>query len=49
MSIPIFCAICGKPCDLETCKVSFDGKPVHDDCVVAMLTQKKAETPATHY
>lgn len=37
------CAICGKPCALEDCKVSYDGKPVHDDCIVALLINKKAK------
>jgi hypothetical protein len=43
MPIPIFCAICGNPCNLEDCKVTYDGKPVHDDCVVAKLTEKKVD------
>jgi hypothetical protein len=31
------CAICGKPCDLTTCKVTHDGKAVHEECAVAKL------------
>jgi hypothetical protein len=38
-NVPL-CAICGKPCPLEDCKVSFDGRPVHDECIVAKLTKK---------
>ncbi len=40
--VPI-CAICGKPCNFEECKVTYDGKPVHDDCIVTLLLEKKAE------
>jgi hypothetical protein len=40
--IPL-CAICGKPCPLEECEVSYDGKPVHDDCIVKLLLEKKAQ------
>jgi hypothetical protein len=31
------CAICGKPCNLEDCKVTYDGKPAHGDCLVPKL------------
>jgi len=40
------CAICGRPCSLEACKVSYDGKPIHDDCIVALLLGKKTDKPA---
>jgi hypothetical protein len=35
------CLICGKPCDLETCKVTFDGKPVHSDCLAKKLAEQR--------
>ncbi len=40
MPTAVLCALCGKSCKLEDCKVTYDGKPVHDDCIVAKLTGK---------
>lgn len=39
------CAICGKPCDLETCKITYDGKPVHEECLVRKLTERAQQKP----
>ena len=38
-TVPHICAICGSR-DLETCKVTYDGKTVHDDCIVELLIAK---------
>jgi hypothetical protein len=35
------CSICGKPCDLETRKITFDGKPVHSDCLANKLAEQR--------
>jgi hypothetical protein len=37
----LLCSICGKPCELETCKVTFDGKPVHSDCLAKKLAEQR--------
>jgi hypothetical protein len=29
------CAICGEPCDLETCEVNWNGKAVHEEMLSA--------------
>ena len=34
---PIKSAICGKPITLERAKVSEEGKPVHEECLVAKI------------
>jgi hypothetical protein len=34
------CALCGKRCPPETCKVTYQGEPVHNECIVAKLTGK---------
>ncbi len=41
MSLPAFispfnlsCVICGKPCDPKTCARTFEGDPVHEECVI---------------
>jgi hypothetical protein len=34
---PIKCGICGKPITLEGVKVSAEGKPVHEQCLVAKI------------
>jgi hypothetical protein len=41
-TIPVVpdCALCGKPCPLETCKVTYQGEPVHNECIIAKLTGK---------
>ena len=39
--VTLLCAICGKPCDLETCKADADGKAVHEDCLVNTLSEGK--------
>jgi len=31
------CAICGKPCNLETCKTDEQGNAVHEECLVAKI------------
>jgi hypothetical protein len=36
------CAIGGEPCDLETCKVDWSGKAVHEECLVRAMA---AQTP----
>ena len=36
----IKCAICGKPISLEESKATEEGKPVHEDCYVAKITNK---------
>jgi hypothetical protein len=33
----VLCSICGKPCDLQDCRVTYDGKPAHSDCLVSKL------------
>jgi hypothetical protein len=38
------CAICGKPCLLEECKVSDDGKRVHEGCIFTLLLEEKDTT-----
>ena len=54
------CAICGQPCDLETCKADWMGKAVHEECLAKALALPKrslyvegeapmAVTPATAY
>ena len=40
----VCCVICGQPCDLSICKVTYDGKPAHDECVVRMILMKNAQT-----
>jgi hypothetical protein len=35
------CAICGKPCDLRTCKVDENGKAVHGECLAAKMAGAK--------
>jgi hypothetical protein len=37
VSAIILCACCGKPCNLEDCKVIYDGKPAHSDCLAPKL------------
>jgi hypothetical protein len=43
---PIKCSICGKPIRLELAKVSEDGKPVHEDCLVAKIRLSQRNPPA---
>jgi hypothetical protein len=31
------CWICGRPAELESCKIDERGQPVHEDCYVARL------------
>jgi hypothetical protein len=31
------CAVCGKPCDLESCKADWNGQAVHEECLVHKL------------
>ena len=31
------CALCGKPCDLKTCKTDERGNAVHEECLVAKI------------
>ena len=38
----IHCSICAEPISLELNKVDEDGKPMHEECYVAKLTQKPA-------
>ena len=37
----VMCSICGKPCQLEDCKVDADGKAVHELCIVAGMLDKQ--------
>jgi hypothetical protein len=39
------CAICGKACDLETCKSDWNGKAVHEECLIAQLASRKISDP----
>jgi hypothetical protein len=34
----VFCAICGKSCDLRECAVTHDGKAVHEKCLTESLS-----------
>jgi hypothetical protein len=38
--VPV-CALCGKPCDSEACKVTYDGKPAHEQCLAAKIASQK--------
>jgi hypothetical protein len=40
-------AICGKPIALERAKVSEEGKPVHEECLVAKIRLSQRHPPAT--
>jgi hypothetical protein len=42
----LVCAICDKPCDLETCKTDEHGNAVHEECVAAKFLQR-SKTPST--
>jgi len=35
------CAIRGKSYDLETCKIDWNGKAVHEQCLVDLIAAKK--------
>jgi hypothetical protein len=35
------CEICGEPCDLQSCKIDWNGKPVHEECLVDQITGRK--------
>ena len=37
------CAICGKPCDLETCKADWMGKAVHEECLAKAIAPRKPQ------
>jgi hypothetical protein len=39
------CAICGKACDLETCKSDWNGKAVHEECLIAQLASREISDP----
>lgn len=38
-------AICGKPCDLESCKADGNGQAVHGECLVHKLAATTFPTP----
>jgi hypothetical protein len=37
------CWICGKPVQLESCKIDEHGLPVHEDCYIAKLALDKGK------
>jgi hypothetical protein len=37
------CSICGKPCDLKTCKINWDGKTIHEQCLLMLISQKNGQ------
>jgi hypothetical protein len=41
-----FCAICGRPVDLNDCKTNGEGQTVHGECLAKKLSEKKPPSPA---
>src|SRR5450432_879029 len=35
------CAICGKTCDLETCKTASNGRGVHAECLASIIVRER--------
>ena len=38
----VSCAVCGKPVDLQTCKVDEDGTAIHDACYFERVSRTKS-------
>jgi hypothetical protein len=41
------CAICGKSCDLETCKTDGNGKAVHAECLANKVVKDRIRPSPT--
>jgi hypothetical protein len=42
-TLPITCALCGKPISLEGSKVTEDGKAVHGECYYEKIRKRKEQ------